>query len=78
MEDSPTKYIEKINPEEINLVKLHRLAMIQNALDHGWKIEKRQTSYIFTKPHDDKKEVFEEKYLNEFLLNTLNLSGLVE
>lgn len=76
MNDLPTNYIERINPEEINLVKLHRLAMIQNALNNGWKIEKKNSSYIFSKPHYEQKEIYEESYLNEFLIDALSLSVL--
>lgn len=76
MNDLPTNYIERINPEEINLVKLHRLAMIQNALNNGWKIEKKKSSYIFSKPHYEQKEIYEESYLNEFLIDALSLSVL--
>lgn len=75
---NPTEHIERINPREINLVKLHRLAMIQNAIDDGWRIEKRETSYIFSKPHEQQREIFEEDYLNKFLCDKLNLNVLCE
>lgn len=75
---NPTEHIERINPREINLVKLHRLAMIQNAIDDGWRIEKRDTSYIFSKPHEQQREIFEEDYLNKFLCDKLNLNVLCE
>jgi len=74
----PTEHIERIQPSEISLVKLHRLAMIQNALDDGWRIEKRETSYIFTKPHENQRDVFEEDYLNRFLCEKLKLKVLCE
>ena len=32
-----------------------------------WKIKKNGSSYIFTKKHENKKEVYEEKYLEEFI-----------
>lgn len=75
---NPTDHIERINPREINLVKLHRLAMIQNAIDDGWRIEKRDTSYIFSKPHEQQREIFEEDYLNKFLCDKLKLNVLCE
>lgn len=75
---NPTDHIERINPREINLVKLHRLAMIQNAIDDGWRIEKRDTSYIFSKSHEQQREIFEEDYLNKFLCDKLKLNVLCE
>lgn len=69
-------HVERVNPSEIDLVKLHRLAMIENALHDGWRVEKRNTSYIFSKPHEQQREVFEEHYLNRFLCEKLDLLSL--
>jgi len=41
---------------------------IQNALNSGWTIKKRQNSYIFTKKHENLREVFQESYLEKFIL----------
>jgi hypothetical protein len=43
---------------------------IMNALEDGWNIKKRKESYIFTKKHENKKEVFQENYLEEFILKS--------
>jgi hypothetical protein len=41
---------------------------IWNALEDGWEIRKNEDSYIFTKPHEGKKEVFSEDYLRRFII----------
>lgn len=69
-------YFERIQPRDISLVKLHKLAMIQNALEDGWRVEKRGTSYIFTKSHENQREIFEEDYLQVFLTEKLQIDGL--
>ena len=38
-----------------------------NALEDGWSVKKRDGVYIFTKKHEKKREVFEEKYLENFV-----------
>jgi len=44
------------------------MKFIFNALNDGWEIRKEGDSYIFTKKHEGKKEVFSNKYLRDFVL----------
>jgi hypothetical protein len=43
-----------------------------NALDFGWAIKKSEDSYIFTKKHEGKKEIFHENYLETFIKTNLS------
>ena len=45
---------------------------IWNALEGGWAIRKNDNSYIFSKDHEGKKEVFTESYLRAFIVQNLN------
>ena len=45
---------------------------IWNALEDGWEIKKKDNSYIFSKSHEGKKEVFSESYLRAFIVKNLN------
>jgi hypothetical protein len=38
-----------------------------NALEDGWSVKKCNETYIFVKKHEKKREVFEEKYLENFV-----------
>lgn len=38
-----------------------------NALHDGWTVKKRGESYIFTKKHEGKREIFMDNYLETFL-----------
>jgi hypothetical protein len=38
-----------------------------NALDNGWKVKKRKDTYIFTKKHEGRKEIFKDGYLESFI-----------
>jgi hypothetical protein len=47
-----------------------------NALENGWKVKKRNGSYIFTKRHEGRKEIFKDGYLERFLAENSNSSLL--
>ena len=43
-----------------------------NALENGWKVKKRRGSYVFSKNHEGRKEIFKEEYLEHFLSENMN------
>ena len=47
-----------------------------NALDKGWSVKKLDGSYIFTKKHEGKREVFRENYLEKFVQSNFDMSNL--
>lgn len=59
MDSSPTVILDRL--------KYQKMIFIMNALDFGWTIKKSKDSYIFTKKHEGKKEVFHENYLESFI-----------
>jgi hypothetical protein len=48
---------------------LRKLLFLENALEQGWSIKKSEDSYIFTKKHENRKEIFKENYLEKFLIS---------
>ena len=54
------------------------MAFLYNALNEGWSVKKRKESYIFTKNHEGKKEVFLDSYLLSFMKNNNDLNKLLE
>ena len=64
------------NPVEIDQIKFKKMVFLYNALDNGWSIKKKQNSYIFTKNHEGKKEVFEDSYLHTFMKNNFDLNNI--
>ena len=51
-----------------NVIEHKKMKFIFNALNDGWEIRKEGDSYIFTKKHEGKKEVFSNNYLRDFVL----------
>jgi len=52
---------------QINKKQFQKMIFLMNVLDQGWKIQKTDNSYIFTKKHENKKEIFQADYLEKFI-----------
>jgi len=64
--------------EKVDVIKLHKMAFIYNALENGWKVKKNGDCYVFTRNHGGKKEVFLDSYLKKFIKMNLDLENLQE
>ena len=53
--------------ESYNEKQLKIMVFITNALEQGWTIKKKEDSYIFTKKHENRREIFQENYLESFV-----------
>jgi hypothetical protein len=54
-------------------IKLQKMLFLYNALQDGWCVKKLKESYIFTKKHENKQQVFEESYLLDFMKTNMNI-----
>jgi hypothetical protein len=63
LESSPTVLLDRL--------KYQKMMFIVNALEYGWAVKKSEDSYIFTKKHEGKKEIFHENYLESFIKTNL-------
>jgi hypothetical protein len=61
----------------IDGVKFKKILFIYNALEEGWTIKKKQESFIFTKNHEGKKEVFLDSYLLSFMQSNFDFNKLL-
>jgi hypothetical protein len=60
------------NNEELQIKKTKVMTFIYNALCNGWTVNKDNDTYVFTKNHLNREEVFQESYLQTFI-NTNNI-----
>jgi hypothetical protein len=70
------EYIKNGNLKVDNIT-FQKMLLIFNALDDGWSIKKRDSSYVFSKNHEGKKEVLEETYLLKFMKNNFDLKKIL-
>jgi len=59
--------------ENIDRVHYHKMQFIMNALNEGWSVKKKSETYVFTKKHEGKKEVFNNKYLDDFVKKNMEI-----
>ena len=59
--------------ENIDRVHYHKMQFIMNALNEGWRVQKKSETYVFTKKHEGKKEVFNNKYLDDFVKKNMEI-----
>ena len=61
--NQPDNYLETLQK-----IKRQNISnFIMNSLDNGWKVHKDRNLYIFTKKHENKREVFMDSYLEDFI-----------
>lgn len=70
MSDNPKKIvIDQYDEIKIGKGQIQKMMFLMNALEKGWSIKKQQDKYIFTKKHENKREIFEENYLERFIIS---------
>jgi len=70
------KHLENTNLK-IDSLKLQKMILLYNALEDGWSIKHKNDSYIFTKKHQNKKEVLQDSYLLKFLNSKLDIKSIL-
>ena len=71
------EYLEN-NKIKINQITFQKMNLLYNALDEGWSIKKKENSYIFTKKHENKKEIIEDSYLLKFMRTNLDMNKVID
>lgn len=49
---------------------------IFNAIEDGWMVKKINNKYCFMKKHENKKEYFDESFLNDFIMKYIDSDKL--
>jgi hypothetical protein len=65
------------NQIQFSKKEFQKMVFIINAIEKGWSIKKIEDSYIFTKKHEGKKEIFQNDYLEKFVETNLDVSKLL-
>ena len=65
------------NNLKIDSIKLQKMLLLFNSIEEGWSVKKRNESYVFSKNHENKKEVLEDSYLLQFMKSNLDLNKIL-
>jgi hypothetical protein len=61
---------------KINTIQFQKMVLLFNAIEDGWNIKKRENAYVFTKNHENRKEILHEDYLIQFMKQKLDMTNL--
>ena len=62
---------------KVDAIKFQKMLLLYNTIEQGWSVKKRNDSYVFTKNHENKKEVLDDSYLIKFMKTNLDLNKIV-
>jgi hypothetical protein len=62
---------------EIDYLTLQKMTFIYNAIETGgWEVKKKDNSYVFTKKHQGKKEVYLDTFLQTFIKANMDVKNI--
>jgi hypothetical protein len=62
---------------KVDAIKFQKMLLLYNTIEQGWSVKKRNGSYVFTKNHENKKEILDDSYLLKFMKSNLDLNKIV-
>jgi protoporphyrinogen oxidase len=52
--------------------EIYVMIFLMNTLDNGWSVRKKNNNFVFRKKHNDKKEIYSDNYLVNFLKSNIH------
>jgi hypothetical protein len=71
------KDLEK-NNLKLDALTFQKMLLIFNSIEQGWSVKKRKDSYVFTKNHENLKEILDNSYLLQFMKTNLDLNKIID
>ena len=65
-----------VDTVSLDSIIAQKMSFIYNALEDGWEIKKKGDNYVFKKPHHNRREVFLDSYLEQFLMKNMDISKI--
>jgi len=62
---------------KVDAIKFQKMLILYNSIENGWTVKKKNGSYVFTKNHENKKEILEDTYLLKFMKTNLDLNKVI-
>jgi len=63
---------------KVDAIKFQKMLLLFNSIEQGWTVKKRTDSYVFTKNHENKKEIIDNSYLLKFMKTNLDLNKIID
>lgn len=75
-DDENTICINRPQTYEIDYITLQKMTFLYNAIESGWEVKRKENTYVFTKKHQGKKEIYNDSYLKSFIQANLNVKNI--
>ena len=62
---------------KVDAIKFQKMLLLYNTIEQGWSVKKRNESYVFTKNHENKKEIYDDTYFLKFMKSNLDLNKII-
>jgi hypothetical protein len=69
--------IETPKTYEIDYITLQKMTFLYNAIESGWEVKRKENTYVFTKKHQGKKEIYNDSYLKTFIQANMNVKNII-
>lgn len=66
-----------VDTVSLDSIIAQKMSFIYNALEDGWEVKKKGENYVFKKRHHNRREVFLDSYLEQFLRKNLDVSSMI-
>jgi hypothetical protein len=53
------------------------MTFLYNAIESGWEVKRKENTYVFTKKHQGKKEIYNDSYLKTFIQANMNVKNII-
>jgi len=64
--------VDSLTNVQLSKKQFQKMTFVFNALNKGWTVKKSNDTYIFTKKHENRREIFQENYLETFLVSNFS------
>ena len=65
------------NNVPIDNMLFHKMKFIYNAIEDGWTVRSKNNKYVFTKKHENRREIYLENYLKNFIEKNIDINNLI-
>ena len=69
--------LQDLDNIKIDVIQFQKMILLFNSIEQGWSVKKRGGCYVFSKPHENKKEVLEDSYILKFMKTNLDLTKFI-
>jgi hypothetical protein len=59
---------------KVDTFKYYKMLLLFNSIEEGWTVKKNDDAYVFKKNHENKREIFDDSYLLNFMKINLDIN----